>query len=300
MVGLAALFLQVQMGVVVRPETVTVGQHFSATVRVRIPNGVQLRIPAGPDTSARVDTVRAPERRSTAGPQFTETTVSYMLAAWDTGRQKLGLGAIGVSSPAGERTVSLGDLSVYVKSVLPPDTAQRKPKPPRPTVSQNVFNWLPWAVAAVVAMLLGLLAFLWRRRRRAILIEPGPLAWAEREFARVESTGWLDGGESERYAIAMADVARRYLSLIDQALAPSLTTRELAEAMRGSVALPRERLVAFFENVDPLKFAARPIERDDAARIGTEARSLVADIDRCLAEARVAQAEARDQQRAAA
>lgn len=300
MVGLAALFLQVQMGVVVRPETVTVGQHFSATVRIRVPNGVQIRIPTGPDTSAHVDTTHAPERRSAVGPQFTETTVTYMLAAWDTGTQKLGLGAIGVSSPAGERTVSIGNLSVQVKSVLPSDTAQRKPKSPRPTVSQNVFNWLPWAIAAALALLLGLLAFLRRRRQRATLTEPAPLEWAEREFARIESTGWLEAGESERYAIAMSDVTRRYLSLIDAALASSLTTRELSEAMSASVTLPRERLVALFENVDPLKFAARGIGRDDAVRIGTEARSLVADVDRRLAETRMAEADAPDRQRAAA
>lgn len=303
MLGVVALFLQVQMGTVVRPETVTVGQHFTATVRIRVANGVQLRVPAAPDTSARVDTARAAERHSTAGPEFTETTISYVLAAWDTGVQKLGLGGIGMSSAGRERLVPLADLSVYVKSVLPPDTALRKPKPPRPAVSVSVFNWLVWAIAAGIGLLLGLLGlltWLWRRRRRSTLDQPEPFAWAEREFAQVESSGWLDGGEPERYAMAMAEIMRRYVSLIDPDVASSLTTREIAAVIHGSAMLPVERVVRVLERVDPLKFAAGRVGREEAARIGGESRLLVADIHQRTTEAQLAATRAADPARAAA
>lgn len=284
MIALAALWLQVQMGTTVRPETVSVGQHFNATVRLRVPNGTQLGFPLGTDSSARVDTAGSATRRSVAGPQFTETTVNYVLAAWDTGAQNLGLGDISVALPSGQRLASLRALSVYVKSVLPADTAQRKPKPPRPIVTRRVVNWLPWAIAAVLALLLALAYWLRGRRRRKGAELLTPLDWAGREFERIEGSGWLAEGMTERYAIAMTAVVRRYLSLVDPRFAASLTTRELASAAAGSP-LPTNRLIALLEEVDPLKFAARRLSRDAAVRAGAEARALVAESDSALTAA---------------
>ncbi len=289
MLAIAGLWLQVQMGAVVRPETVTVGQHFNATIRVRVPAGAQLRFPL-PDSSAHVDTAAPMQRRETTSSQFTETTVNYVLAAWDTGTQSLGLGDVAVALPSGQRLASLRALSVYVRSVLPADTSQRKPRPPRPLLTQRVFNWIPWAIAALVALLLAALFWLWRRNRARSTGALAPLSWAEREFERIERSGWLEGGEPERYAIAMADVVRRYLSLIDPLLAGSLTTRELATAMEGSPTLPVDRLVTLFETVDPLKFAAHTMSRDNAATAGSEARALVSETHRRFAEAEAARA----------
>ncbi len=290
MLAIAALWLQVQMGAVVRPETVTVGQHFNATVRVRAPTGAQLQFPSVPDSSAHVDTAGAMQRHVASSSQFSETTVNYVLAAWDTGTQTLGFGDVAVMLPSGQRLASLRALSVYVRSVLPADTSLRKPKAPRATVKQRAVDWVPWAIAAGVALLLAALLWFWWRRRERRTQGIAPLSWAEREFERVERSGWLDGGDLERYAIAMADVVRRYLSLIDPLLAASLTTRELAEALRLSATLPVERLVTLFEKIDPLKFAAHTISRDGAAAAGSEARALVAEIHRRLAEAEAARA----------
>ncbi|MGI8545784.1 MAG: hypothetical protein ACR2M1_00385, partial [Gemmatimonadaceae bacterium] len=131
MLAIAGLWLQVQMGAVVRPETVTVGQHFNATVRIRVPAGAQLQFPSVPDSSAHVDTAGAMQRRVASNSQFSETTVNYVLAAWDTGTQSLGLGDVAVMLPSGQRLASLRALSVYVRSVLPVDTSKRKAKPPR-------------------------------------------------------------------------------------------------------------------------------------------------------------------------
>lgn len=300
MLAIAGLWLQVQLGAVVRPETVTVGQHFNATVRVRVPAGAQLRFPSAPDSSAHVDTAGTMQRQVAASSQFTETTVNYVLAAWDTGAQSLGLGDVAVMLPSGQRLASLRALSVYVKSVLPADTSQRKPKPPRPTVTLRVINWIPWAIAALVALLLAILLWFWRRKRARGAEALAPLSWAEREFERIERSGWIEAGEPERYAIAMADVVRRYLSLIDPALSASLTTRELALVIHGSSVLPVERLVTLFETVDPLKFAARTASRDGALAVGSEARSLVSDTHRRLAEAEAARAAQTDARRKAA
>ncbi|MGI8509414.1 MAG: hypothetical protein ACR2MQ_08820 [Gemmatimonadaceae bacterium] len=284
MIALAVLLLQVQMGTTVRPETVTVGQHFNVTVRIRVPNGAQLGFPLSTDSSARVDTAASATRRSVAGPQFTETTMNYVLAAWDTGAQHLGLGDVSVGLPSGQRLASLRALSVYVRSVLPIDTAQRKPRPPRPTVAQRVVNWLAWAIVAAVALMLGLAYWFWSRRRGRGDESLTALNWAEREFERIEGAGWLAEGMTERHAIAMAGVVRRYLALVNHRFAASLTTRELASAVAGSP-LPTDRLIALMEEVDPLKFAARRLSREAAVRTGAEARSLVAESDRALSAA---------------
>ena len=45
----------VQIGVGVRPDTVTVGEHFLMTVRVRAPKGAEIGFPVGPDSGAAVD-----------------------------------------------------------------------------------------------------------------------------------------------------------------------------------------------------------------------------------------------------
>lgn len=288
MIAVLGLLLQVQMGTLIRPETVTVGQHFNATVRVRAPLGAQVHFPSGPDTTSRVDTVSASQQRNTQSSQFTETSINYVLAAWDTGTQSLGLGDVSVVLPSSERLASLRALSVYVRSVLPTDTAQRKPKPPRAIITERVVNWLPWAIVAAVAVLLAVLVWLWRRRRTSAGGALSPLQWAEREFERIEGAGWLEEAEPERYAIAATQVLRGYLFRAVPTLHPSLTTRELAATL-GKLptppTLPSDRIAGLLETVDPLKFAASRTGREEAARIGADARALVSETDSSIAAA---------------
>lgn len=281
----AAQGTPVQLGVRVSPETVTVGQHFAATVRVRGPAGSELRFPSRPDTSSRVDTAAAMKRQDVNANGYSEATVTYALAAWDTGSQALGLGDVIVATPAGERMASLLGLKVYVRSVLPADTALRKPKPFRPTIAVRVFNWLPWAIAAAAALLIALLAYAWwrwRRRPRPVL---SPAQWAQREFARIESQRMLESGETERYAIAMSDVVRGYLSRVVPTLHPSLTTRELVEAGRAIPAIPADRVGTLLGRADLLKFAAERTSIEQARAMGIEARALVSETDAALAAA---------------
>lgn len=281
----ATLPAQVQLGTVVRPDTVTVGQHFSAIVRVRVPEGTELQFPTRPDTSSRVDTASALVRKDAAGNAYVETTVTYALAAWDTGPQPLGLGDIIVSTTGGQRRVSLAGLKVYVRSVLPADTALRKPKPFRPTIAVRAFDWLPWVIAAAIAALIGLLAYVWWRWRRRPTPVVTPAQWAEREFARIEAQRMLESGETERYAIAMSNVVRGYLARAVPSLHESLTTRELADAARAVRTVPVDRVAALLERVDLLKFAAARTSIDEARAMGTEARAIVNDTDAAITAA---------------
>jgi hypothetical protein len=291
---LAALLLQqgaaaqpgaaapLQMGIVVQPETVTVGDPFRVAVRVRAPAGATVDFPQAPDSTGDVEALDTPRIDSIAIAGGTDRTAIYRLVAWNVGRVAIALPDVRVRTPDGERTLSLAGLAVDVRSVLPADSALRVPKPQRPPLAAPV-PWWVWALLALAALaLLALLVWLWRRRRRrppATLVVD-PYAAAQREFARVEALGLVDAGERGRYAALMIDVVRDYLAarLGDAAL--SLTSRELLAALRGRRTVPAARLAPLLEEVDQVKFARRPLSPERAREIGREARALVGDIEK--------------------
>ncbi len=180
-------------------------------------------------------------------------------------------------------------MQVYVRSVLPADTALRKPKPLRPVVAVSSFNWKPWLLAAIIAALLGLAIYLWRRLRERARQPLTPGAWAEREFARIESQRMLESGETERYAIAMSDVLRGYLARAVPRAHASLTTSELREVLSATPEVPRDSVTALLSRVDLLKFAAVRVTQDEASAIAGEARRLVAESERAFAASRSAE-----------
>jgi len=216
MIGAILLFAQLQgslqAGVAVHPDTVTVGEHFTAVARVRAPGHVTIRFPSAPDSGSAIDTAGASTQHDESTAHVSDVSITYVLAAWDTGTVRLQLGDAIIEDGNITRRAPLNSASIYVKSVLPKDTSLRKPKSARPPIEVRPFDWRPWIYAAL-ALLAALLAFfLWRwwRRRRDRPIPP--LTWAEREFRRVEALGLLEKGERERYAVLMADVMREYLA----------------------------------------------------------------------------------------
>jgi hypothetical protein len=266
---------QVQLGTSVRPETTTVGQHFVATVRVRVPAGTEVRFPVRPDSGAQVDSAGATVRRDSTVGGFTESTMNYVLAAWDTGSQRLGLDSVTIVTDGVERIAALNGFSVYVRSVLPLDTASRKPKPFRPVVLGTVFNWTPWLIAAAILALIAIAIIAWRRWRRHSTRGLTPLQLAQREFARIDTQRLVESGETERYAVEMANVVRRYLASVVPAFAASATTREVAAALSSTTVVPAERLIAILDDTDLMKFARERSTAEHALAIGAESRRVV-------------------------
>ncbi len=273
---------QVQLGTVVRPETTTVGQHFLATVSVRVPAGTQVRFPSRPDSSAHVDSAGAVARKDTTANGFTVSTVTYVLAAWDTGGQRLGLDSVTVVTPSGERAAPLSGFRVYVRSVLPRDTALRKPKPFRPIMAITAFNWIPWLIAAAAALLAAILFMIWRNWRRRVSRALSPLQLAERDFSRIESQGLIESGEAERYAVEMIGVLRVYLASVIRIAVQSATTHELAMTLWRTTAIPVQRLIDVLDTTDLIKFARERSTAERAREIGTEARRIVTETNAAL------------------
>lgn len=288
----------VQLGTAVQPETVTVGQHFTATIRVRVPSGGQLRFQARPDSAAAVDSAAPSVRTDTRAATYDESTVRYVLAAWDTGAQAIGIDDVVVSTSAGERIVPLSGLRVFVRSVLPADTTKRVPKPPRDAIAVSVFNWIPWAIAAAILALVALIAWIiwrWRRRARAPL---SPYAWAQRELARIAQTGW-ETSDPARYGVAVTDVLRGYLARSFPAARLSETTRGLDSSLASVRAVPRDRVIPLLDAIDLVKFAKRGMSADDARAAGTTVREIVEVTERRLTAEREAEQQARKARKAA-
>jgi hypothetical protein len=273
----AAEPVELQMGSTVEPDTVTVGDPFRVTVRIRAPLGASVTFPAAPDSGAAVEALDS--RREIQGQDTLALDVSatWRLAAWDTGDQPLRLGDVVVSVDGRERRVPLGALMVHVRSVLPADSALHVPKPQRPLFEFGR-PWWHWLLAILAALgIIGLFWWWWyrRRKRRRGPVED-PFAEAEDEFDRVERLGLVEAGERGRYVALMVEVLRTYLARRIPEAHPSLTTSELLVAVREHSTVPVNRLALVLADADLVKFARRATTAERARELGAEARGIVA------------------------
>ena len=287
----------VQMGFAVVPETVTVGQPFRLSVRVRAPRGAAIGFPAGTDSASAVQALDPRQLSANPDPAVLDQTAVYRLAAWDVGAQAIALPDIVVRVDGVDRRVPLSGASVFVASVLPADSAQRVPKPARDIFAAQPPWWWPWLPILLAIALVGLLFWLWWRRRRRNTVEEQVVAIevAEREFSRVEAMGLLEAGERGRFVALMVDVLRDYLARRVPGAAASLTSAELLQSVRGQRSVPADRLAPLLAEADLIKFARRLVARDRAETMGREARLLAREIERArVAEEQAAAAAASD------
>ncbi|HEY2026387.1 MAG TPA: hypothetical protein VGG78_05230 [Gemmatimonadaceae bacterium] len=273
----AAPSIPVQAGVGLDRDSVTVGDVVTLTVRIRAPRGATINFPAGVDSLGAVQSLAPPVvRNGTDTLDYEDRIATYRLAPWDVGRQPIRLGDVLVQTDDDERRVALVLPSLFVRSVLPADSALRIPKPARPLIEPPIpLPWWYWLAAALVA-LVGLGVWWWiRRRRNDVGVTGDPYGDAEAAFDRIEKMRLIDAGEPGRHAALMTDVARRYLASRIPGASLAQTSRELLAALRGAPTVSHERLASLFDAVDPVKFAAAPIRGDEARRLGDEARAIV-------------------------
>jgi hypothetical protein len=201
----------------------------------------------------------------------------YRVAAWDTGHQVIRIPAVAVHLAGATREIPIVGRSVFVVSVLPLDTAQQKPKPPREIFESAFIPWWVWAlIAAAVVLLLGF-RWWWRHRRRATAAgeQIDPYVRAVRDFERIELLGLIDAGERTRHVALVVDVLREYIADRFTGAPLSLTSTELLSATRQATTLPHDRLMRVLNEADLIKFARRPVSAERARDIGAEARELV-------------------------
>jgi len=257
-------------------DTVTIGEPFEIRVRVRAPLGATIVFPDNPDTSG---TVQPRDPRivfTTDSVQAVDRTAVYRLSAWDVDTQTVRLGEAVVTWPGGQRRIPLGGVDVYVRSVLPGDSALHVPKPARALWEPKGFPW--WIVAALLAAIIvgALLWWWWKRRRRGrprLAIDP--YVRAQRDFNRLDAIGLVDAGERTRFVALVVEVLRDYLMARYQDAALSLTSRELVVMIRRYPAVPWELLSRVLHEADLAKFAAFALNEERARNLARDARDVV-------------------------
>ncbi len=271
--------IPVRAGASLTPDTVRIGDPFVVRVRVRAPAGAQIEFPPSLDSAGTVQSLDPVSIATTTnGPGGVDQTASYRVAAWDVDSQTVRLDDVVVHAGPDERRVPITGLRVYVKSVLPADSALRVPKPARPPFD---YSFVPWwlvaAIAAAVAVVGLLFWWWWRRRRRRGEVEEivDPYTRAQRDFDRIERLKLLEAGERGRYVALVVETLRDYLAARYPSATLALTSSELLRAVRDERHIPRDRLGRLLEEADLVKFARRPLSSDRARELGREARGIV-------------------------
>ena len=272
--------IAVRAGVSISADTVRVGDPFLLMIGIRVPSGATIEFPAIPDSTAAVQALDPRLIRSVQDSAGVLQYATYRLAAWNVGTQPILIGDVVVHQGRVTRRVSMGGHSVFVRSVLPADSAQRVPKPPRDLFEDRVFPWW-WIVAALVVAACVALIWWWRRRRRRgrprLVVIVDPFERAEQEFVRIEGLGLLEVGERSRYIALVTEVLRDYLAARFSEAPLSLTSIEVVHALRSQPTLPLERAALFLNEADLIKFARRPVSSERARELAREARAVVRD-----------------------
>lgn len=264
----------------VSPESPAIGEPITVELRVRAPAGSDVAFPALPDSAEAIEPLDPRAIRDASTSEWLDRTAVYRLIAWDTGARTLRFGDVRVSAGGAEQAYRVSLPAIRVRSVLPADSTGRIPKGPRALVEAPSAWWRLWVALAVVA---GLGLWAWRAwRRHTARPEPGPDAGrvADAAFRHAAALGLLDAGEHGRYALTHVGVMREYLTTRFPQARPSLTAREVAEALMGAEfpILP-ERVADLLLRVEPIAFANAPVDADEARAIAREAQGIVRDVE---------------------
>jgi hypothetical protein len=266
----------VRFGVTKSKDSVTIGEPFEIRIRIRAPADASIRFPDNPDTAG---TVQARDPRTidvSDSVQSRDETASYHVAAWDVGRQTVRLDDAVVNWEGADKRVPLGSIDVFVRSVLPADSALRVPKPARPLWETTPFPW--WLLTLLLAAIaLGLALWWWLRRRRRppapVIVDP--YARAIRELNRIEAMGLVDAGERTRFVALLVEVLRDYLAARHADASLALTSRELVVALRRRPTVPFEQLSRVLHEADLAKFAAWSLSEERARNLARETRAII-------------------------
>ncbi len=275
----------VQAGVVVRPDTVTVGDPFTVTARVRVPLGARVEWPQVNDTAATI-APRAPmvRRDGASDSMMREEIAEYQVAAWDTGQLATEWPAALVIVGNDTVPVRLADARVYVQSVLSADTAEHVPRPAKPPFAQVVPWWERWWPALLALAAVALLLW-WRSRRRAPVIASqatpvlGAYERAMAAFDRLERLALSEAGEHGRSVTLAVDIVRSYLLSRSPRTSLAHTSAELLASVSDDVRVPVPSLVSLLVGVDAVKYAQRPLDATEARALVADARAIVQQVE---------------------
>ena len=270
-------------GLLVRPDTVNVGDHFELVVKVVVPSGARIEWPAIDDTAALV-VMRSPVRIEAAEQQDSRTeTASYALTAWDIGTLPIGLPDAIVRFGGTLTHVPLASARIVVQTVLPGDTSLHKPKPAKALFPRVVPWWERWWPALVVLATLALVWWLYRRRKRYVAVRTAKpidvFARALHDFDRLHALALADAGEGGRYVALAVEILRSYLASRIPVAQLSHTSAELLLITSDDGRVPRAPLTSLLGQSDAIKFGRYTVLGADARVLAAQAREIVEAIE---------------------
>lgn len=266
--------------VALNPRTATVGDRVEAVLTLRTDASLvgEPRFPVWGKTWGDAEVLAKEPARKAGDGTWRQRIV---IAAFRTG--KVDLPPVEVAVPQRDRTVQArtAGLSLNIRSVLPPNEKDPKPKPPAPLRPLPIGAPFWWTLAAMSAACLLLGWALWRQGRRVEEGEAGKpqLSPYEELVARLDSLA----GESSmvllhtRLSLVLRDYFGRTLSF---PAAESTTTeihrRLLAQRVPGTLV---RRTVELLRACDLVKFARQEVGESQGRERVAAARQLARELD---------------------
>lgn len=252
---------------------ITVGDVIRYTVTVTADDGIQVDLPQETDEIGDFE-VRSYQATGPAVKDGKSVwTLEYSLSIFSTGEFKL---------PPFKLTYHTGDetqkselfseaIELVVESVKPADAEDILDIKSPVAIPRSWWSLWPWFAIAAGLIVLGVLGFLWYRRRdtseEAIAVpkkvQLSPHEEAYRALRQLRDAGLLEQQMIKLYYIKISEIIRRYIGRRFQVEAMELTSTEVLARLRGEkLEADAYRLFQeFFSLCDLVKFAKyRPSE----------------------------------------
>lgn len=248
-------------------DTIRVGDPFRAVLKIDVPPGTEVVLPDSMTPAEDVENAGRVRARRDSTAAGVSVVAAYPLTAWRTGPLTVTDLKVLFKSTTGDRTISVKMPPLNVVSVLPADTSNIQPKPPKDVLGKDRL-WWPWILLAlVVATAIAVGYWLWRRRRRKPVMEEAvplvlPRDRALQELERIRKLGLAREGMYKRHYSLVSEVLRQYMETLDPNWIGGLTTDELSRLTRSRVEV--KPAIRVLRNADMVKFAAAPATTDDA------------------------------------
>ena len=268
-----------RIGAAVSPDTVQVGDPFIMTVTVEVPAGARVTWPGATDSSvvSRRSDVRVSSSENGA---LRRETAEYDLTVWQVGAVKIAIPDIKVTVNNQETVVPLEAPTLFVKTVLPPDTTLHVPKPAKDLLPRIVPWWEVWWPAFLLLALLLLTWLLIRsRKKKRVSSSLDPFARAEHDFQRLDRLALNEAGEQGRFVALALEVLRTYMSIRLPSATLALTSDELLAAVANDSRVPTQQLIPLLGEGDSIKFGREPVSGPHARELALEARAVVSAIE---------------------
>ncbi len=264
-------------------DTVAIGERFTLTLLIERPAAAQLDLPTD-SLLGDLYVIDGPLRYSRPlDADHLRDSIVYTVTTFALDSARVPPLPLVLYTETERHTLTTPPLQVAVRSLVPPDASGIRDL--APIVEFPAARW-PWvAGAALLALLIGLAAYLWLRRQRQPTVSfsppptprPDPYRMALEQLATLEPLAHQV--PPKPFYVALADVLRGYLEERLNLPARHLTTRELTGYLTAHpsrhIAGLAETIRQVLETADLAKFAGRTFPADYNHQMLTVTRTLI-------------------------